>query len=143
MMASTEQRAEITIYTLPWCAHCARARALLARRGLAFHEVSGTGLPNFRRRLAELTGGMTVPQIVIDGAPIGGADRLARLDRLGVLVALARREPFPVVRARERISPRSLTRWAVARIRGRRDASPIERRRVLLDRAGRTVEEDA
>ena len=138
--AAADLPAEITVYTLPWCPHCTRARALLKRRGLTFHEVDGTETPDFRARLADLTGGFTVPQIVIDGTPIGGADRLASLDRAGVLAAIADRETFPIARERRRTSPRLLARWAGARIRGRRDVSPVKRVEVRLDRAGRLVE---
>jgi len=138
--AAADRPAEITVYTLPGCPHCVRARALLKRRGLAFREVDGTETPDFRARLADLTGGFTVPQIVIDGTPIGGADRLARLDRAGVLTAIADREAFPIAREQRRTSPRLLARWAGARIRGRRDVSPVQRVQVKLDRAGRVVE---
>jgi len=137
---AADRPAEITVYTLPWCPHCARATALLKRRGLAFREVDGTETPDFRARLADLTGGFTVPQIVIDGTPIGGADRLASLDRAGVLVAIVQGETFPIARERRRSSPRLLARWAAARIRGRRDVSPVKRVQVRLDRAGRVVE---
>ena len=137
---AADRPAEITVYTLPGCPHCARARALLKRRGLAFRELDGTETPDFRARLADLTGGFTVPQIVIDGTPIGGADRLASLDRAGVLTAIADRETFPIARERRRTSPRLLARWAGARIRGRRDVSPVRRVQVRLDRAGRVVE---
>ncbi len=34
--AAADLPAEITVYTLPWCPHCTRARALLKRRGLTF-----------------------------------------------------------------------------------------------------------
>jgi glutaredoxin 3 len=88
-MSGPGSPAQITVYTLPWCAHCARAKALLRRRGLDFEEIDGTGVPDFRRRLAAITGGFTVPQIVIDGEPIGDADQLAALDRRGVLAAIA------------------------------------------------------
>lgn len=128
------------MYTLPWCPHCARATALLKRRGLAFQEVDGSETPDFRARLGKLTGGFTVPQIVIDGTPIGGADRLASLDRTGVLAAIADHEPFPIARERRRSSLRLLARWAGARIRGRRGASPVQRVQVRLDRAGRVVD---
>ncbi len=137
---AADRPAEITVYTLPWCPHCARARALLKRRGLAFREVDGTETPDFRARLADLTGGFTVPQIVIDGTPIGGADRLASLDRAGVLAAIADREPFPIARERRRSSPWLLVCWASARIWGRRDVSPFKRVEVRLDRAGRVVD---
>jgi len=137
---AADRPAEITVYTLPGCPHCARARALLKRRGLTFRELDGTETPDFRARLADLTGGFTVPQIVIDGTPIGGADRLASLDRAGVLTAIADRETFPIAREQRRTSPRLLALWAGARIRGRRDVSPLKRVQVRLDRAGRVVE---
>jgi hypothetical protein len=77
------------------------------------HEtVSGDGIPGFRRRLQELTGGSTVPQVVVDGRPIGGADRLARLDRRGVLAALAYGDPLPVTRVRKRRLRRAASCWA-------------------------------
>ena len=43
--------------------------------------------PAFRQRLFDLTGGWTVPQILIDGKPIGGYVELWRLDREGRLAA--------------------------------------------------------
>lgn len=110
-MTRTEtQDSTIVVYTLPWCPHCTGAKALLRRRELRYREVDGSGQGNFRARLLELTGGATVPQIVIDGTPAGGADRLARLDRMGLLQALAHGEPFPVTRERRRTSPTLLAR---------------------------------
>ena len=41
--------------------------------------------PAFRQKLFDLTGGWTVPQILIDGRPIGGYTELWRLDRDGRL----------------------------------------------------------
>ena len=75
----------IEMYTTAWCGYCERAKALLTRRGLEYREIRIDEDPNFRARLAELTGGWTVPQIVIDGRPIGGYDELWRLDRSGEL----------------------------------------------------------
>ena len=106
-MTGAQTPDEITVYTLPWCAHCARAKRLLRRRGIAFQEVDGSGVADFRRGLAELTGGFNVPQTVIVGEPIGGADQLAALDRMGVLAAIATGEQFPITRELRRISPRS------------------------------------
>jgi glutaredoxin len=42
-------------------------------------------VPDFRVQLHDLTGGWTVPQIVIDGEPIGGYTELWRLDKTGEL----------------------------------------------------------
>jgi glutaredoxin 3 len=77
------------MYTTAWCGYCVRAKALLEQRGLPFEEVRVDDDPNFRTRLEELTGGWTVPQIVIDGAPIGGFSELWQLDRSGELERLA------------------------------------------------------
>jgi glutaredoxin 3 len=45
--------------------------------------------PVGRRRLAEFTGQMTFPQIVIGGEPIGGFQDLLEADREGRLEQLA------------------------------------------------------
>src|ERR671924_1186655 len=66
----------IRVYTTRWCGYCIRAKALLDGRGLAYEEIALDDDPGFRRRLHELTGGWTVPQIVIDGEPIGGYTEL-------------------------------------------------------------------
>jgi glutaredoxin 3 len=78
----------IRMYTTAWCGYCVRAKALLAARGLEYDEVLLDEDPAFRARLNELTGGWTVPQIVIDGEPIGGYTELWRLDREGRLTDL-------------------------------------------------------
>jgi glutaredoxin 3 len=77
--------ARIQIYTTRWCGYCERAKALLDARGIDYDEVGLDEEPTFRQRLFELTGGWTVPQIVIDGQAIGGYTELWRLDRDGVL----------------------------------------------------------
>jgi glutaredoxin 3 len=77
--------ARIRMYTTPWCGYCVRAKALLKSRGLDFEEIDLGDDPAFRARLNELTGGWTVPQILIDERPIGGYTELWRLDREGRL----------------------------------------------------------
>jgi glutaredoxin 3 len=79
----------IQMYTTRWCGYCVRAKALLESRGLEFEEISLDDDPAFRRRLLELTGAWTVPQIVIDGRPVGGYTELWQLDRSGELKRLA------------------------------------------------------
>ena len=77
--------ARIRIYTTRWCGYCVRAKALLESKGLEYDEVSLDDDPAFRQKLFDLTGGWTVPQILIDGRPIGGYSELWRLDREGSL----------------------------------------------------------
>jgi glutaredoxin 3 len=80
---------EITVYTTDPCARCIRAKDLLKLRRLEFVEVNLAKDPVGRRRLAEFTGFMTFPQIVIDGKPIGGLAELQDADEQGLLEKLA------------------------------------------------------
>jgi glutaredoxin 3 len=77
--------ARVQMYTTRWCGYCVRAKALLDGRGIPYEEITLDDDPAFRRNLFELTGGWTVPQILIDGEPIGGYTELWRLDRSGAL----------------------------------------------------------
>jgi glutaredoxin 3 len=77
--------AQIRIYTTRWCGYCYRAKALFDQRGAPYEEITLDDDPEFRRTLQRLTGGWTVPQIVIDDQPIGGYAELWQLDRSGVL----------------------------------------------------------
>ncbi len=73
------------MYTTEWCGYCVRAKSLLDSRRLPYEEIHLDDDPSFRQTLLDLTGGWTVPQILIDGRPIGGYTELWRLDRDGAL----------------------------------------------------------
>jgi glutaredoxin 3 len=77
---------DVKIYTTRVCPYCVAAKRLLAARGIAYAEIDVTGDDQARARLVETTGRRTVPQIFIDGDPIGGYDELAAMDREGKLV---------------------------------------------------------
>ncbi|HEX9378354.1 MAG TPA: glutaredoxin domain-containing protein [Gaiellaceae bacterium] len=77
--------ARVQMYSTRWCGYCVRAKALLESRGIEYEEISLDDDPAFRQKLFDLTGGWTVPQILIDGRPIGGYTELWRLDRGGLL----------------------------------------------------------
>ena len=81
--------ARVQMYTTAWCGYCHRAKALLEERGVPYEEISLDGDSAFRATLLELTGRWTVPQILVDGQPIGGFIELWQLDREGRLEALA------------------------------------------------------
>jgi glutaredoxin 3 len=76
------------MYSTQWCGYCVRAKALLDSKGLEYEEIHMDDDPAFRAKLRDLTGGWTVPQILIDNRPIGGYTELWRLDREGRLDAL-------------------------------------------------------
>ena len=77
--------ARVQMYTTTWCGYCVRAKALLESRGIAYDEINLDDNAHFRQKLLDLTGGWTVPQILIDGKPIGGYTELWRLGRDGRL----------------------------------------------------------
>ncbi len=81
--------ARIRVYTTRWCGYCVRAKALLDSRGIPYEEVSLDEDPAFRQTLFDLTGGWTVPQIVVGDQAIGGYTELWKLDRIGALEEIA------------------------------------------------------
>ncbi len=80
----------VIVYSADYCPFCTRAKALLTSREIPFEEVNVDRVPGFRAKFVEMSGRMTVPQIFVDGEPIGGYDDLAALDRNGELLALVR-----------------------------------------------------
>ncbi|NKC29920.1 glutaredoxin 3 [Falsiroseomonas selenitidurans] len=78
--------AKIEIYTQDFCPYCARAVALLGRKGVAFEEkYAPHGSAERQEAIARSGGRSSVPQIFIDGRHIGGCDDLVALDRKGGL----------------------------------------------------------
>jgi len=80
--------AKIEIYTTPWCGYCARAKALLERKGAAYQETDVMEDSVKRSEMRERSKRTTVPQIFINGQHIGGSDELAALEQAGKLDAL-------------------------------------------------------
>jgi glutaredoxin 3 len=72
-----------------------RARMLLHRREIPFDEIDVAGDHEKRAWLVRTTGKRTVPQIFIDGKPIGGASELVAMDRTGELARVLSSEPPP------------------------------------------------
>ena len=78
--------AEVVVYSSPWCPYCSRAKKLLSEKGVQFEEIDVMMQPRKRVEMTEKAEGRTtVPQIFIDGKPIGGCDDLYALDRAGKL----------------------------------------------------------
>ena len=80
----------VVVYTSDYCGWCDRAKSLLAARGVRFREVWLPRTPEGRARLAEAApSARSVPQILIDGEPVGGYTELVARDREGSLAGLA------------------------------------------------------
>ena len=81
--------AKIIVYSTDPCSFCTRAKELLSRRGLAFEEINLSKDPAGRARLAQETGMLSFPQVVVDGELIGGFQEVVRADMTGRLRELA------------------------------------------------------
>lgn len=78
--------AKVEIYTSPFCGYCARAKSLLAKKGVAYVEYDIMVDSTFRDEMVKRADGRTsVPQIFIAGRHIGGCDDIHALDRAGGL----------------------------------------------------------
>lgn len=86
--------ADVRIYTRRWCGYCTAAVRLLRKKKVPFEEIDATGDQDLRRWLFSVTGRSTVPQIFIDGRPIGGYSELVDLENRGQLDEML--EPRPM-----------------------------------------------
>jgi glutaredoxin 3 len=83
----------VEIYTTRYCPFCNAAKALLKRKGVTYSEIDVGG--DFDRReemIQRANGRMTVPQIFIGTAHVGGSDELLALERAGKLDPLLARD---------------------------------------------------
>jgi glutaredoxin 3 len=62
----------VTVYSTEPCSFCARVKGLLQSHGAHFTEVNLGKDPEGRVALAQKTGMMTFPQVLIDGELLGG-----------------------------------------------------------------------
>jgi len=82
-MSSAQQ---VVVYSTGWCPYCERAKGLLERKGVAYHEVKVDENPAERAAMLARSGGRrTVPQIFFGERHIGGFDELYALDKAGEL----------------------------------------------------------
>lgn len=88
----TDQSPHIVIYGTETCSYCSAARLLLKKKGLDYEDILVSRDPELRRKMEQLSGGRTVPQIFINDRPIGGFDELYALDKSGELDTLLNAE---------------------------------------------------
>ncbi len=77
---------DITIYSKMLCPYCARAKALLKRKGAVYEDIDISLDSTARSAMIERAAGAhTVPQIFIGTRHIGGCDDLYALEDAGDL----------------------------------------------------------
>ena len=72
---------KIIIYSTDWCRYSYIPKNYINKKGWKYEEINIEKLGWNRSKLLEVGKATTVPQIVIDGEPIGGYDDLIKLYR--------------------------------------------------------------
>ena len=75
----------IKIYSTNWWGSCIAAKKLLDDKDLSYEEINIEEIGISREDLIKLTGGYTVPQIIINDKAIGGYNQLLILNQEGKL----------------------------------------------------------
>ena len=77
--------ATVIMYSTAFCPYCIRARELLAKKSIQYTDIRIDEDPSQRKEMIAKSGRNTVPQIFINGQPIGGCDDMYALDSKGQL----------------------------------------------------------
>ena len=77
----------IKIYTTNWCSFCVMAKRYFDEQEMSYEEINIEEKGMSREELQKVTGGMSVPQVVIDDEVIGGYDNLMAMASAGELPA--------------------------------------------------------
>lgn len=77
--------ATVIMYSTAFCPYCIRARQLLAKKAIQYTDIRIDEDPSKRHEMIAKSGNYTVPQIFINGQPIGGCDDLYALEHQGQL----------------------------------------------------------
>ena len=75
----------IIIYSTEWCAPCKNAKQLLDDKNVVYKEIDIEQNEISREDLYDITGGRTVPQILINNIVVGGYRELFYLNQSGEL----------------------------------------------------------
>ena len=74
---------QVKILTSPTCSYCHAAKDLLKQQGISYQEIDVRSNSDEVQQLINQSGQRTVPQIYLDGNPIGGFTELSRLINSG------------------------------------------------------------
>jgi len=75
----------VIIYSTKWCGPCKIAKSILDSKGINYKEIDIEDENISRQKLKEITGGYTVPQIIINNKTIGGYKELLKIEQSGKL----------------------------------------------------------
>jgi len=75
----------VVVYTTDPCGFCTRVKMLLRSRNIDFEEINLAGDNDGVVELAQKTGMLTLPQVMIDGILVGGYQETLAADQSGLL----------------------------------------------------------
>ncbi len=76
---------KVIVYTRDYCAFCRHTKALLNSKGVDFEEIDISQDEALQEKVWLSSGRKTVPQIFVDGRPLGGFEEIRELDASGEL----------------------------------------------------------
>ena len=85
---------KIIIYGTTWCPSCVSAKRFFDEMDVDYDEINIEQEGVSREKLKEITGGHTVPQIVINNQCIGGYTELVALNQSGKLKEILSNEEW-------------------------------------------------
>lgn len=80
-MSDAKKQPRVLIFTTPSCGYCTKAKSYLKKNGIKFKEVDITRDPDGAKDVKRMTGGSSVPVIMVGHRTIAGFDR-SRLDKM-------------------------------------------------------------
>lgn len=78
---------DVKIYTTSRCPYCSMAKRLFDEQNISYNEIDIEAENISREEMEKIGKSSTVPQILIDGTPIGGYDELLDLYQSGKLAS--------------------------------------------------------
>ena len=78
----------VIVYTTERCSFCVRVKMLLSSQDIVFEEVNLAGDPEGFVSLAQKTGMMTLPQVMVGDTLVGGYQETAAAAQSGMLADL-------------------------------------------------------
>ncbi len=76
--------AEVKVYSTATCPHCVRAKEFLAENKIEFENFDVAEDQEKAKEMADVSGQMGVPVIIVDGEIIVGFDKAALKEKLGI-----------------------------------------------------------
>jgi len=81
MAKTNTKQPRVLVFTTPTCSYCSKAKRYFKRNGIKFREVDITRDPEGARDVRRISGGSSVPVIMVGSRAIVGFDR-AKLDKI-------------------------------------------------------------